>query len=72
MIYKLQKELDKLLTRQEIHDITGIPMRTLNEWIQKKRLPVYHLRNGAKYGIKLKDVPDYERKPKKLIIKKIK
>ena len=69
MIYKLQKELDKLLTREQIQEITGIPKVTIDRWIKSKRLPVYHFPNGAKYGIRLVDVPTYLRQPK-LKIKK--
>ncbi len=61
----LQQKLDELLTRQEIHEITGIPMNTINFWIKNNRLPVYQFRNGAKYGIRLIDVPSYLRQPKK-------
>jgi predicted site-specific integrase-resolvase len=65
MIYKLQKELDKLLTREEVSKITGIPINTLRHWIRMGRLHQYHMPNNAKYGIRLIDVPSYLRLPKK-------
>jgi len=71
MIYKLQKELNELLSREEVSKIKGIPINTLRFWIRKGRLPQYHMPGNAKYGIRLKDVPDYERQPK-LKIKKTK
>ncbi len=67
---KLQQKLDELLTMKEIHEVTGIPLRTIRYWIEQNRLPVYKFRNGAKYGIRLIDVPKYLRLPKKLLIKK--
>jgi hypothetical protein len=70
----LQDKLDELLTIDQVIKILrerGNPLinkMTIFRWIKAKRLPVYHFPNGAKYGIRLIDIPTYIRRPK-LIIK---
>jgi len=64
MIYKLQKELDKPLTLEKVHKETNIPLRTLRYWIKEGRLPVYHMPDNVKYGIRMIDIPSYQRQPK--------
>jgi DNA-binding transcriptional MerR regulator len=64
MKYKLQDKLDELLTLEKVAKETNIPLRTLRYWIKVGRLPVYHMPDYAKYGIRLIDIPKYLRQPK--------
>lgn len=64
MKYNLQDKLDELLTMEKVSKQTGIPLRTIRYWIKVGRLPVYHMPDNAKYGIRLIDVPSYLRIPK--------
>ena len=69
----LQKELDELLTREQLAKKIGVHYNTIDNWRESGKLPYYHFPDNAKYGFKLEDVleiPTFLRKPIKLKVKK--